>query len=299
MWIRKHTLSVDENPRRSDATLASYYDIKELDIVPKSFTEEEILRMITDSDLQVMNKKIKTMYNKQEAIIRSLEGKAVNVTALNIDIVNSTAQVRKLSNDEAGLYYQTFIESTSDLIMKNGGYVLKNVGDCVLGFFPCGKHFTENHEKAIFCGLDIFDMLRDSLNPYLASKNIPTIQCRIAADFGATKMIRIASRQGYSEVDLFGSAMNSAAKILHYAKPGQMVIGDDLFWQLDDYDDLEFKILKRWDVTAKHTYQVYSVERKLCKVRQNIERIDRVETSFSVLHDLLQFVSTKFLNPHL
>jgi len=234
----------------------------EADLVTPYSHEDEYLKIITNSDVQAMKEKIKLTYNKRDAILQSLEGRTIQITALNIDIANSSKQVNALSSEQTAEYYQEFIERTSDLIQKHGGYVLKNVGDCVIGFFLSSTFMVENHERAVLCGLGMFDMIKDSLNPYLRERMIPAIECRISADFGPTKVLMVRSKDGYSAIDIFGSAMNSATKISHYAKPSQMVIGDNLFWRLIDNDGLDFKLLKHWDLIGKSSYPVYRVECK-------------------------------------
>ncbi|MGH9879612.1 MAG: hypothetical protein ACRD5H_18440, partial [Nitrososphaerales archaeon] len=90
--------------------------------------------------------------------------------------------------------------------------------------------------------------------------------CRISADFGPAKVIRIRSNGDYSAIDLFGNPINSAAKISHFAKAGQMVIGDNLFWHLIDTKDFDFKLIHRWGVLKKQTsYPAYLIERSACK----------------------------------
>jgi len=200
------------------------------------------------------------MYNKTVSFLQSVEGKTIKITALYIDIVNSSNKVKKLANEETGAYYQTFIEDTSDLIQEHGGYVLKNVGDCVMGFF----HASNDHEKqdkAILCGLALRDTIKNSLNAYFMARGLPSIACRITADFGSVAVVRIRSNGDYSAIDVFGSPMNSAAKIQRYAKPDQMVIGSNLFWQLS-HDSFEFRLLNQWDLTGKEAYEVYLVDRK-------------------------------------
>ena len=221
-------------------------------------SDEQFLDSIGEVDVKCADNKIKHMCNKRDSILESLERKTVQITALNVDIVNSTERVKTLPDEATGEYYKTFLENASDLIEFYGGYVLKNVGDCVIGFFPCSKYYIENHDKAVLCGLAMSHML-DSLTPYLVQKNIPEIKCRISADFGAAKVIRIGSPDGYSMIDLFGKAINSAAKISRYAKPGQMVVGDDLLRQLIHDDVFEFKLINRWSLTGKYPYSAYTV----------------------------------------
>jgi class 3 adenylate cyclase len=220
---------------------------------------EDYVKIITEENIGYFAKNLKTKYNRRDSILQSLEGKTVPLTAVSIDIVNSSVKVRSLSSEQAGEYYQTFIESASGLIESYGGYVLKNVGDCVIGFFPCGRYVVENHDKAVACGLAVSDMLR-SLSHYFVEKGIPPVEARISADFGPAKVIGLRSRDGYSTIDLFGIALNSTAKILRYASPGQMVIGDNLFWYLIEDKTFEFKLINRFDIWGKHNYPVYSVK---------------------------------------
>ncbi|MFQ5941887.1 MAG: adenylate/guanylate cyclase domain-containing protein [Nitrososphaerales archaeon] len=233
-----------------------------LDLLPRYYRGEEYLSVLSPIDLQTFNKRIKVMCNKRDWLLESLEGKTILVTALIVDIVNSTKTVKKIPEELAGAYYQKFIEDTSNLIERYGGYVLKNVGDCVIGFFPSGKHMVENQDKAVMCGLAMPDMIQYDLNPYLGAKKMPPIQCRISADFGSANVVRVRSGDGYSAIDLFGSPMNSAAKIARYAKPGQVLVGDDLFWQLSDCVDFEFKLVNRWDPIGRNNYPVYIAMRK-------------------------------------
>lgn len=218
----------------------------ELDKYPPSLTEPHDLT---------------PLHNKAVHLLRSLEGKTINITTVYVDIVNSTQQVKTISIEEAGKYYRTFIETVSDQIQEHGGYVLKNVGDCVIGFFPSSIHYVENHDKAISCGLAIRDAIKDSLNSNFLTAKLPSISCRISADFGTVKVIGIRSNGDYSIIDLFGGAMNSSAKILYSAMPNQMVIGENLFWEARHFENLYFKLIRRWDFLGTQTYPVYLVER--------------------------------------
>jgi class 3 adenylate cyclase len=264
IWWNWHRGS-DEKPYCSNSKddLLKYQEKVGFSANSVSLTEQNSLLKITkDGDAQVMKKAVKATHDRCRALLQSLEGKTIRITALNVDIVNSTAKVKTLSCERAAEYYRTFIENTSELMQYYGGYVLKNVGDCVIGFFPCSHYIVENHDKAVLCGLAIRGMIKDLLEPYLAEKKLPSIACRVSADFGSAKVLRIRSNGGYSTIDLFGSAINSTCKISRYAKPNSMVIGDNLFWQLINTDGFIFKPVNHFDLTGKHSYPVYTVESK-------------------------------------
>lgn len=229
---------------------------------PRLLPQEEHLSAVSQNDVRVMNARIKNMINKRDTLLEALEGKAIQTTILCTDIVNSTLIAKKLTSDQVGEYYRTFLEAIGYMIMKYGGYVLKNVGDCVIGFFPSGMHVIENHDKAALCGLSVFDMIRDQINPYLAQKKLPPIEARVSADFGSTEVVRVGPTERYPAIDLFGNVINSATKIKRFAKPGQMVVGDDLFWKLKDFDFFAFSIVKKIDISGKYMYPVYIVRTK-------------------------------------
>jgi len=261
-WWGKHKKQANaENQDAVNGGSVHYYAKESEPDLLSQFPPEEHLRIITDEDVRVMNPKIKLMFNKRDGILQSLEGKTIQITALTIDIVDSSLKVKMISPNQTGEFYQKFIESTSDLIQNYGGYVLKNVGDCVIGFFPCSSYIVENQEKAILCGLAMTDML-NLLNKDFAKMKLPAIECRMSADIGPVQVLRVRSKDGYSVIDLFGSAINMATKISHYAKPNQMVIGDNLFWRIIDKDMFEFRVVRSWGLVEKYIYPVYIVERK-------------------------------------
>jgi class 3 adenylate cyclase len=247
----------ENGPNRFDLTTAQF------DYLSTRFPEEEWLNSISDEDLRRPRNevKMKLLRDRCTAFLQSLKGKTIRVTVLNVDIVNSTKSVKSLSSESVGQYYEAFIESTSNTINRFGGYVLKNAGDCVIGIFPCSKYFVENHDKAMSCGLEIKGMITSSLNKYMMDRELPSIACRISADFGYANIIVIGLNGGYAAVDLFGNTMNSVAHISRIAKQNQMVIGENLLRQMLDTDDFDFKQVRRFILAPKHDYPVYLVER--------------------------------------
>jgi class 3 adenylate cyclase len=205
----------------------------------------------------------KRIGDRYDCFLRSLVGKKIKATVVCIDIINSCERVRNLSTESAGEYYEAFIENMSNVVEKYGGYVLKSVGDCVIGLFPCSKYMVENHDRAVSCGLAMRDVVKGSLNQYLIGKKLPSIDCRISADLGEAKVIEVSSAGGYSAVDLFGNVMNSTSKISHYAKSNQMVVGENLLYELVDSDVFVFKLINHFSLSRNNKYPVYLVERSL------------------------------------
>ncbi len=218
----------------------------------------------------------KSKYKKSLCILKSLTGKTVPTNVISIDLVDSSERVKLLESKKIQYYYKTFIEKTAEIIQQFGGYVLKNVGDCVIGFFPCGDNINENYDTVVSCGLSEIDMIKN-MNKDFEEKDLPPLNCRVSADFGEAQVVSIQSNGDYSTLDLFGDALNKPTKILHYAKPDQMVIGGDLFASFienfkegvkkkfiqmssDEYG-FDFKLIHHFDIKGKENYPVFLVKR--------------------------------------
>ena len=53
-----------------------------------------------------------------------------------IDLVDSTKNTTTMEGLNIRKYYSTFINSVSNLVKSSSGKVIKNIGDCILCYFP-------------------------------------------------------------------------------------------------------------------------------------------------------------------
>ena len=53
-----------------------------------------------------------------------------------IDLVDSTKNTTTMEGLNIRKYYSTFINSVSNLVKSSSGKVIKNIGDCLLCYFP-------------------------------------------------------------------------------------------------------------------------------------------------------------------
>ena len=94
-----------------------------------------------------------------------------------IDLVDSTTNIATMDNLECiRKYYSTFINSISKIVKSYGGKVLKNIGDCILFYFPKTSDInnTNSFQKAIECDFKILDE-RYKINDELTRKHLPLI----------------------------------------------------------------------------------------------------------------------------
>jgi len=156
-----------------------------------------------------------------------LENSSFGLVVLYVDIRHSTKIARKLRPLEQKLYYETFLNEMISIIEDFGGYTFKTTGDCVIGFFPeeGGFQWADN---VILCGLMMIEVVKNNISPYLESKGLPALECRIGADYGEAQVIKLSSQKLPFNVEVVGSVMNIAAKVQSNADTNQMFIGENL-----------------------------------------------------------------------
>ena len=129
-----------------------------------------------------------------------------------IDLVDSTKNIATMDNLESiRRYYSTFINSISKIVKSYGGKVLKNIGDCILFYFPKTSDIndTNSFQEAIECDFKILDE-RYKINDDLTRKHLPPFNFRMSLDYGVLDLALVGD---YSQTDLFGSTLNLCSKI--------------------------------------------------------------------------------------
>ena len=95
-----------------------------------------------------------------------------------IDLVDSTKNIATMEGLEyIRNYYSTFINSISNLISSSNGKVIKNLGDCILFYFPKTSDINDanSFQKAIECCFKILEE-RYKINNELAKATSSSIQ---------------------------------------------------------------------------------------------------------------------------
>ena len=164
-------------------------------------------------------------------------------------------------------YYSTFINSVSDLVKSSSGRVVKNIGDCLLFYFP--KTSNDKNENSfrevIECALKILDK-RYSINDELSKQHLPPFNFRISIDYGVVDLALVGD---YSQIDLFGSTLNLCSKINSSSSlsiPNEIIIGDNFYRILNSFSaivkDFNFSNNGEYKLTETTGYPTYNVKRK-------------------------------------
>jgi class 3 adenylate cyclase len=147
-----------------------------------------------------------------------------------IDLVDSTKNTITMDNlEHIRKYYSKFINSTSEVVKSYSGKVIKNIGDCILFYFPKTTDFKdmEVFREIIDCGFKILDE-RYIVNQELSKEHLPPFNYRITIDYGVLDLALVGD---YSQIDLFGTTINLCSQInsSSLSVPNEIIIGDNFY----------------------------------------------------------------------
>jgi class 3 adenylate cyclase/CheY-like chemotaxis protein len=193
-------------------------------------------------------------------------GDSIKSCVCFIDLVDSTNNTITMDNlEHIRIYYSKFINSVSKIVKSYGGKVIKNIGDCLLVYFP--KTSDNKNEQAlteaIECGLKILDS-RYAVNQELSKQYLPPFNYRISMDYGVLDLALVGD---YSQIDLFGSAVNVCSKInsSSLSIPNQIIIGDNFYRILTSFSNIgnnyNFINNGEYKINEKFGYSTYSVKK--------------------------------------
>lgn len=177
-----------------------------------------------------------------------------------VDIVNSTKIAAALTQKKLSKYYEIFLNSMAQIVEKYGGFVIKNIGDSLLFYFPDSSKSTNNYDfkNCLDCGLAMIEEHKE-INKFLKKEKLPLLNYRISADYGE---VSIMKTNDSSTIDVFGTPVNMCTKINHIAPKNSIVIGSDLYRTAKKLNNYHYNMINSYSVGLRFMYPIYSVSRK-------------------------------------
>ena len=186
-----------------------------------------------------------------------------DMIVLYVDLVGSTTMTLELPEDKLAIIISSFAQEMASVINLHGGYVLKFVGDAVIGYFVASENPLLAADNAISCAKSMLTVIQKGINPILNQYDYPDLMVKIGADFGQSIVVRYGSNPDSAHVDLMGPAMNIASKIQSHAKPNQILIGYDVYSKLHPSSQSMFKQIiwknNEWKFRSRLTGEIYKV----------------------------------------
>jgi class 3 adenylate cyclase len=195
---------------------------------------------------------------QQENILLQFSDRSEKYCVGMIDIMNSTRICSQLSDTETSEFYKIFINFMGAVIKKHGGIVVKNIGDALLFYFEIDQSNEQiGLKKCLDCCLSLSDE-HDNIIKKLTEQNLPSLNYRISATYG---IVRIAKTSTSSINDIFGTTVNRCAKLNRTSSANGVVIGEDFYELVKNYEKYLFKKTTNNSNSSDHNYVGYTVSK--------------------------------------
>ena len=194
--------------------------------------------------------------------LRRKVNQKVGVVVLYVDIDGSTKMSMALSPEKFATILRVFSQEMSLVTSEYGGYVLKYVGDAIIALFPAEYDRGQASKNALDCAKDMKRIIRECINPELSARRFPEITVKMSIDYGDVQVVLYGKSIDRSHIDIVGSSISMAAKMIPLAKTWQIVIGQSMYENLYNKQNLvEMNVDRtRWTYIDEKTggsYRLY------------------------------------------
>ena len=168
------------------------------------------------------------------------------VTALNADVIGSTALAERLDAEEVKLIVGEAIARMVAAVEALGGTVKDLAGDGILALFGAPAAHEDDAERAVRAGLQIAEEMAAYGSEVAAGWGVEGFGVRIGVNTGSVVLGPVGggSRVEYGAV---GDAINTAARLQGTAAPGTVLVGESTYQLVEtlfDWDGPKELILK-------------------------------------------------------
>ena len=200
--------------------------------------------------------------------LRRRVNQKVGVVILYVDIDGSTKMSMTLSPDKFATILHVFSQEMSLVTSEYGGYVLKYVGDAIIALFPAEYDTGQASKNAVGCAKDMQRIIKECVNPELIARGLPQLTVKMSIDYGDVQVVLYGKSIDRSHIDIVGSNISMAAKMIPLAKTWQIVIGQSMYENLESKQNLiEMNVdPTRWtfvDEKTRGSYKLYTLRQAL------------------------------------
>ena len=204
--------------------------------------------------------------DRSDAFLRQHVNEKMHMVVLFVDLVGSTNISLTLPEEKVAIIISSFAQEMALAIKQHNGFVLKFVGDAVIGYFIHTSVLIAA-DNAVSCAQRMIQIMDQGVNPILNNYDYPDLLLHIGLDYGDNMIVRYGSDKEKSHVDILGPTMNIAAKIQSMANPQQILIGQHVYDKIHPSVQQKFKketwSESEWKYNDRKTgepYTVYSLD---------------------------------------
>ena len=166
---------------------------------------------------------------ESKKLLRRHVNNRTNLVTMFVDINNSTEMSLSLPENKFALLVQCFAQEISLAVLGYGGYVFKYVGDAVIVVFPAESDSTKACKNALKCSKAILEIIKEVINPVFKAHELPEITVRIGLTYGYALVVLYGNNLEKAHIDIIGSSISLASKIVSIAKPNQVLVGESIY----------------------------------------------------------------------
>ena len=167
--------------------------------------------------------------NESRKLLKRHVNRKTKVVIMIIDVNNSTEMSLSLPEDRFALLIQTFAQEISIAVTGYGGYVFKYEGDAVITLFPGEYDQVTACKNALNCTTSILEIIREVINPTFKENALPEISVRTGLTYGYALVVLYGNNLEKAHIDIIGSSISLASKIVSIAKPNQVLLGESIY----------------------------------------------------------------------
>ena len=202
-------------------------------------------------------------FEESDKFLRKNVFSRVDMMVLYVDLVGSTSMTLELPEEKIATIISSFSQEMANVIRLHHGYVLKFVGDAVIGYFVAENDALIKADDAVDAAKSMITVIEKGINPILNQYDYPDLMVKIGIDYGSNLIVRYGSDEEKSHVDVMGPAMNIAAKIQSLARPNQILIGEDVYSRLHPSTQKTFELVvwknNEWKFRSRVSGKMYQV----------------------------------------
>ncbi|MGH9976017.1 MAG: adenylate/guanylate cyclase domain-containing protein, partial [Nitrososphaeraceae archaeon] len=206
-----------------------------------------------------------TSIKRSQDFLQKHVSSKIPLVVMFVDLVGSTGMSMTLPAEKLVTVMKAFSREVSSVIESHDGYVLKYVGDAIIGFFPSVFNKYLACDSSFECGESIINVIKDGINPILVRMDYPELSVKVGMDEGENVVVQYGYDRS-SPIDILGYSMNVAAKITSLTPTNKISVGEDVFKLLHPKIQSRFKQLEidknEWkyiDRRSRKPYKIYSL----------------------------------------
>jgi adenylate cyclase len=220
-------------------------------------------------------------FDETQELLSNYSNTKIKSIILHIDIVGSTKLSMTLTIERLSKIIQAFTQEMTKIIRLYGGYVLKYIGDAIIGFFNIN---TDNSYlpciNVINCAKTMIKVIKQGFNPVLNQYDYPEMGVRIGIDYGENVVVKYlplsenvdnfkANELGNKIdikkpiYDILGYTISITTKMTAYAKVDHIVVGQLIYDILSKEEQSYFSKVdvnpENWNYISDETGLIYKL----------------------------------------